>query len=821
MLQKITFVLFLCFFSVLTAQIKGTVTNSKNEPLPFVSVYFQGTYTGTTTNELGYFEFPKLKKNTTTLVFQFLGYKTLQKKIISNNNNNTTLRITLIEESVQLNEVSISSKINPAHRIIRNAIKNRKHYLDKIDAFTCDFYSKGVFGIKNAPKKLFGQKVGNFGGALDSTRSGVVYLSETVSKIAYKRPNLFKETIIASKVSGNDNGFSYNQASQVDFNFYKNTVELESKVISPIASYAFNYYTYKLLGSFYENELLINKIEVTPKHKTDNAFTGIIYIVEDQWAIYGLDLKIKGAQMNAPMLTSISLKQTCSYNAEFKYWPVIQQVIHFKFGMFGFKVGGNMTAVYSNYEFNPDFDKNTFSNEIMSFEKGSNKKDSIYWKTNRPIKLTYSEKYDYKRKDSIQLLKKSKTYLDSIDTQRNKFSYGNLFFGHTRSNTYKEEFITLSAPLLSLQFNTVQGWNLNSTISFSKRDKEAGSRFYSSATLGYGFSEKTFRGSGRISYLFNSISKPYIEISGGKKLHQFNGNNPISPLVNTVATLFFEDNYAKYYDNTFVKLKLSDEIYNGLRFQSSIGYEKRTAVLNTSDYVTIDKKNKTYTSNAPLRPELQGTPSFDTHHVYTFTTALRYVFAQKYISYPNKKVNLGYDKQPTLILSYEQKFDGSHNDYNFGAVRVKLSQHFDVDNKGHFYYALKGGAFIDAENISFVDYQHFNGNQTHYTSKSVNTDTFNLMPYYDFSTNNSYAELHAEHHFKGYLFKKLPLLKNTGFQFILGGHTLFSKNKKPYSELSFGIDNIGFGKMRFLKVSYVKAFHDGITENGFVFGFNF
>ena len=106
-----------------------------------------------------------------------------------------------------------------------------------------------------------------------------------------------------------------------------------------------------------------------------------------------------------------------------------------------------------------------------------------------------------------------------------------------------------------------------------------------------------------------------------------------------------------------------------------------------------------------------------------------------------------------------KKFAGSTNDYNFGIVRAKISQQFDIDNKGQFYYAVKGGTFIDAAHIAFMDYQHFNGNQTHYTSKSVNTDTFNLMPYYDFSTNVSFAELHAEHHFKGYLFKKLPLLK--------------------------------------------------------------
>jgi len=820
MLKKITFILLLCLFSKLTAQIKGTVSNSKNEPIPFVSVYFQNSYTGTTTNENGYFELPKTTKKTQTLVFQFLGYKTL-KKNLTIDTRDIPLKIILAEESILLNQVSISSKVNPAHRIIRNAIANREAYLQKINSFTSDFYSKGVFGIKNAPKKIFGQKIGDLGGTLDSTRSGVVYLSETVSKIAYQRPNVFKETIIASKVSGNDNGFSYNQASQVDFNFYKNTVELESKVISPIATYAFNYYTYKLVGTFYENDFLINKIEVSPKHKTDNAFTGIIYIVEDQWAIYGLDLIIKGSQMNTPMLNNISLKQTCSYNPEFKYWPVIQQVIGFKFGMFGFNVGGDMTSVYSNYKFNPDFEKNTFTNEILSFKKGSNKKDSLYWKTHRPIKLTNAEVSDYHRKDSIQKLKKTKKYLDSVDKKDNKFKFSNLLFGYSYNNSYNNQGFNISAPLLSLQFNTVQGWNFNSTVSFFKRNKEEGSRLFSSATINYGITEKKLRAQGRFYYLFNGINKPFIQLTGGQKLLQFNKNEPISPLINTVATLFFEENYAKYYDNTFVNLLFSDEISNGLRFQSSIGYEKRKALVNTEDYVLSNDKNKTYTSNHPLDKNLPGSHLFNTHHVYTFNTQLTYVVGQKYISYPNRKVNVGSQEKPTLQLSYEQKFAGSNNDYNYGVIRAKITQHFDTDNKGRFYYSLKGGSFLEAENIAFMDYQHFNGNQTHYSSKSVNTTTFNLMPYYDFSTNSNYAELHAEHHFKGYLFKKLPLLKNTGFRFILGGHTLFSKNNKPYSELTFGVDNIGFGKIRFLKVSYVKAFHDGITENGFVFGFNF
>ena len=240
-MTKTTTLLLFTFFSLqLSAQVKGTIKNAKNETLPFVSVYLENTHTGTSSNELGLYELSISKAGTYTIVFQYLGYVTFKKEI-EINTFPYELNVTLDEESIQLNEVIISSKENPAHRIIKNTIENRKRYLNKIMAYTSEFYSKGIFRIKNAPDKIFGQKIGDLGGGLDSTRSGVVYLSETVSKISFKQPNLFKEKILASKVSGNNSGFSFNQASEVNFNFYKNTIDLESKVISPIASYAFNY----------------------------------------------------------------------------------------------------------------------------------------------------------------------------------------------------------------------------------------------------------------------------------------------------------------------------------------------------------------------------------------------------------------------------------------------------------------------------------------------------------------------------------------------------------------------------------------------------
>ena len=649
MTKKTTLLLFTFISIQLSAQVKGTIKNPKNETLPFVSVYIENSNTGTSSNEQGLYDLPVSKAGTYTLVFQNLGYITLKKEI-QINSFPFELNIILNEENIQLNEVTISSKENPANRVIRNTIDNRKGYLNKITAFTSDFYSKGIFRIKNAPEKIFGQKVGDLGGGLDSTRSGVFYLSETVSKISFKQPNLFKEEILASKVSGNNSGFSFNQASEVDFNFYKNTIDLESKVISPIASYAFKYYTYKLVGTFYEGTHLINKIKVTPKKKTDNAFTGTIYIVEDDWAIYGINLSVTGPQMGQPMIDELNLKHSYSYAKSENYWSLISQQIYFKFGMLGIHVDGQISTAYSNYNFNPQFKEKEFNNEILSFAENSNKKDSLFWDAARPIILTEEELKDYKIKDSIQVLKKSKSYLDSIDKKDNKFKIADILMGYSYKNTHKNQYLNFSSVLLGTSFNTVQGWNPSMDISYYTNDEEAGSSFSARTNVNYGLSDEKLRVTASISYLFNNISKPYLQVSGGKKVTQFNQNEPISGIVNSVSTLFFEESYAKFYDKTFAKVLFSDELTNGIRMQSSLSYEKRTPLVNTTDYVLLNDKEKTYTSNDPLNENNIGIPSFEAHNVYQFTTAATIRFGQKYISYPNRKINTFSSEYPSLTL---------------------------------------------------------------------------------------------------------------------------------------------------------------------------
>lgn len=208
-------------------------------------------------------------------------------------------------------------------------------------------------------------------------------------KITFQKPDKMKEVIVASKVSGRDNGFSFNNAAQANFDFYENYLEFDANVVSPIADNAFNYYKYKFEGSFYdENNQQISKIKVIPRRNSEPVMEGYIYIVDDSWSIYAVDLSIKGSQMQNPALNTLTLKQNFSYNTLNKIWVKNTQTLDFEASIFTFKMNGRFTYVYSNFEFPEKFDKKTFTNEVLKFEENANKKDDAFWETIRPVPLT-------------------------------------------------------------------------------------------------------------------------------------------------------------------------------------------------------------------------------------------------------------------------------------------------------------------------------------------------------------------------------------------------------------------------------------------------
>ncbi|WP_417350283.1 DUF5686 and carboxypeptidase regulatory-like domain-containing protein [Flavobacterium alkalisoli] len=820
-MYKLITCLLLLFTTLNTsAQIKGKITTTNGEPVPFVSVSIENTYTGTTANEEGVYELGIKKTGTYVIVFQSIGFKT-KKETINITSLPHTLNIVLQDETYTLSEVVISNTENPANRIIREAIAHKKENSEKTGRFEADFYSKGLFRVKNVPTKIMGVKVEDeeMTSVLDSTGSGIVYLSETVSKITFEQPNNLKERIVASKISGNDNGFSYNTALGTYYNFYDNYIEFNIKMVSPLANNAFNYYKYKFEGTFFDdNNNSISKIKVIPRRDKEPVFEGYIYIVDDSWAIYAVDFDIKGYRMQQPILENLNLKQNFSYNTTNRIWAKNSQTFDIKAGIFGVGISGTFTHVYNNYVFRDHFEKGTFGKEIVYIEEDSNKKDSIYWQAMRPIPLTDEEVTDYFKKDSIQTVHKSPAYLDSIDKKSNKFHLTDIISGYSYRNSAKNTRYSYEGLLQIPMYNTVQGWVFKSGLSFRHYDEDTKKYTSVGADFNYGVAEDRLRVTGWFSHRFGKVG--IFTLSGGSKTEQFNASQPISPFVNSVSTLFFKDNYMKLYDKTFARLNYSKEIFTGLNMGGSVQYLRRKQLFNNTDYVLI-KNDHDYTSNNPLAPNDYTTPTFDTHHLMEATVNATVRFGQKYITRPDGKINVSTANYPTIAVQYTKAFAASESQYEYDFIAARTFYNVTLGNKGDFGINLKAGKFFNADNIAFMDYKHFNGNQTHVNSGNGNLNAFNLLPYYSHSTNDSYFESHAEHNFKGFIMNKVPLLNKLQWNLVVGYHGIATPDYKPYHEFTAGFDNIGFGKFRVFRVDYVRAYQGGFATDGIMFGLKF
>lgn len=813
-MKRLLLLTLLLLSGVVSAQVVGEITDTKGEKLPYVNIYLENSFTGTTSNQEGNYELEISKPGDYTIVYQFLGYKT-QKKQVNIQSFPYTINVSLAEESTSLEEVVINSDENPADRVIRKAIANRKKNLAKVEAYTADFYSRGIWKIENAPEKILGQEVGDLGGGLDSTRSGIVYLSETKSKIKFKAPDDFHEKIIASKVSGDDNGFSLNSAQDADFTFYNNTIELNAELVSPIADYAFNYYDYKLEGIFYDDlGNLVNKIKVIPKRPKDRVFSGTIYILEDSWEIYGIELTTTGESTQITPIETLVFKQNFTYSEKDELWVKLSQTVEFTWKIFGIGGNGRFSAVYSDYDFNPQFTREDFSNEILSFAENANEKDSMYWEKIRPIPLTTEEVDDYIRKDSIQERKNSKVYKDSVDQVRNKFKITDPLFGYSYRNSFKQYSWNISGPIEGIRYNTVQGWNTTVNANFTKWEEDYNKYWGLNASANYGLADDRLRVKGGFIKKFNNKSKPYFTLNGGIEAKQINDTEPISTLVSSVASILFDKNYLKIYDRTFIEARYSEEIFNGFRLYANASFERRSALFDDPEIIEDEDE---FTANNPLAPNDFDSAPFEDHNIAKIGITGRINFDQKYYNYPDGKYNVTNSDYPTLYFSYEKGFAATVDDYNFDHFKVMANQRVRLQNKGDFEYSLKGGKFLNGENISLVDHQHFNGNLTH-VKLDPSINQFNLLPYYGYSANDTYGELHAEHNFKGYLLGKIPLLRSLNFNTVIGVNSLWTTGNKPYSEYSVGISNIGFGKYRILRVDYVKAYQGGWQDSGVMFG---
>jgi len=797
----------------LAATVSGIVTDAQNQPVPFCSVYIKGTTIGTTANADGKYSL-EVQRGEYEIVFRSIGYK-LFSKSVTVGSESIVVDVTLQLEAYQLKEALVSATAeDPAYAIIRKAIKKRKFYLNQVESFSCKAYVKSIQKLNEHPKKFMGTEV-NLGDAVDST-TGIFYLSESVSNLHYKRPHQTKEEMISSKVSGSSRSFSFNQASDLLFNFYENLITIDQLaprgIVSPVSATAMLYYNYRLEGTFIENGETINRIKVIPKRKHDPVFTGDIFIMDDSWRIHSLDLFITKDQQ-LEFIDTFRFRETY-VPVEKDVWMLFNSQFDFVFGVFGFHGRGQILGIMSNYNIHPDFAPHFFAGEVMRVNRDANKKDSLYWQDTRPVPLTHEETRDYVKRDSTFKKHYSKEYKDSVDRKANKFSVSEFILaGYRHQNSFEKSSVTVSGLLQNVQFNTVEGLALGMNVIYRKREEdeeEQRKRFSLSGDIQYGFSNHHLNGNVSYRRRYNPKTLASYSLAAGTNVVQFNSNDPISSFINTDYSLLAKKNYMKIYEKRFASIAHRSELFNGVTLALSSEYDDRLPLVNTTDY-SFYNKSGVYSSNDPLHPATD-TLHFIRNQSFTVDAKLRIRFKQKYISRPEGKFPMGSD-YPVLTFSYLKAIPSvAGSDANYDLVNAQISDERHFGLFGGLRYSAMYGKFLTSNSMSFMDYHHFDGNQTFLSNFRLYD--FELLDYYKYSTNADFIEAHGEYSFGGFILNKIPLLRNLKLNEVAGVHFFHTPSVNNYVETFFGIE-----KLRLLRADFVLSFMDGKkVSTGFVFG---
>jgi hypothetical protein len=856
-LSNVLFLLIGISIHAVAGTLHGTVKSEDGSPLAFATIYIKQLTTGTTTNENGYYEI-NIPEGKYDLVFQFLGHET-QIQSVTVDATAKELNIVLKPQSIVLGSAIVrANNEDPAYTVMRKAIAKAKYHIQQLDSYSAQVYMKGTGQVKDYPffvKKEM-QKEG--------IEKGRAFVSESVSEVKYTRPNTFKEKVISVYSDGKDNNTSPN--AFIQGTFYAPEI---AEIVSPLSPKAFSYYKFEYLGTISDREYEVSKIKVTPRSQGDNVVEGVLFIVEDAWSIHSLDF------VTTKLGIQFQIKQVYAPIEE-KAWLPVSHRFQVYGKVFGFEFEYNYLATLSNYKIQlnkelyiedievidekverekakeiknsagtktqdlqkrmeagkeitrkelraivKDYEtqeaKEQKEPEVVSnytYEKDSitYKKDTAYWNSIRPVPLTKLEIKGYVKADSMVLVEKKKEEGDTVKRQKNNkrgFQPWDIFTGDTYKVSKHSNF-SIQAPTGG--FNTVEGWNLIYRLKFGSILQDTNkTKLTISPTLRYTFARE--KASGHLN--LNLRNKNYrLEVAGGRYVKQFNGDEPILPIVNTFTTLFLEKNLMKIYERDYVEARFRKTITPKISLNMSAEWANRRELVNNSTYKLINNKNvEDYTPNSPFSAQSIGFVSVPDHTAFVASVGAVVRPWLKY-SIRNGKKNEIENSSPSLRVNYTKGIDALGSDVDYDRVEAGIKHSVKIGVRGILDFDVSAGTFLNDKRLYFMDYKHFLGNRTPFTTTDP-VGSFRLLDYYTYSTSDKYLTGNVHYQFRRFLVTSLPYVRMLGIREDVFVNYLATPIAKNYTEVGYSIDGI----LRIFRLEAAASFIDGkYVDYGFRIG---
>ncbi len=817
-------------------RIRGTVVDLKSkEPLPFVNVYFVGKNIGTVTDFDGYFEL-ETQWASNQIKTSYIGYYDQVSNVIIGNDQ--TINFQLKSQKYNLEEVQITAKRkryrnknNPAVELIRKVIANKdNNRLEKADLYEYDKYEKVEFDLNNINEEFRNRKALRkfqyiFQYVDTSEINGKpylpVFLKETLSKVYFRKsPKSQKEHVSGTKMIGfheyiDSDGISYfiDHLYQ-DVDLYDNNINLlTNQFTSPISSLSPSVYKFHILDTLDVNGFECIKLAFQPRNKADFAFIGDLYISNDgNYSLVRAEMKVSD-RINLNFVNDLKIIQEFEFTDN-KYWILVKDelVVDFNIGEKGIGMFGKRTVHTDNYIFDKKRENNIYAGvENTIVDRDHKERSEEFWEENRLVDLSEQEQNIYIMVDSVQNIPAFKRTMDIVMLLvAGYWNFGYVDVGPV--NTF-------------YSFNDVEGLRLRlggrTSDKFSKRVRLDG-------YLLYGFNDERFKYS--IGSTFSLNKRPLKERPRNdlKLMYQVETNFPGMEMM-----FINEDNFLLSF-----KRGVADKIIYYNMFKIEHVKDWKNSISTTFFYRNLIQK-----PGGTLEFKFEDGSSLSEIVNSEFTSVIR--FAPNEIYYQGMAYRTPViTRYPIFQLSYTQGINGFINgDYTYGKLKFNVFKRFYLGPLGFTNTEIETGKVFGE--VPFPLMFVHRANQTY----SYQLRSYNLMNFLEF-VSDEYISLYVEHHFNGFIFNKIPLLKRLQFREIIsikgiygnvtdknnpdvtpglmlfptdteGNPTTFTLADEPYMEASAGIGNI----FKVFRVDLVKRLNyldnPNVTELGIRVRFRF
>jgi len=771
---------------------------SENEPLPFVSIGFKGTTTGTTSDFEGRF-FIKTKSPSDTLVISYIGYKIRYIKI--HRGQKQQLIIELEQQINDLEEVVVKPGINPAIRIIKKAQEMRdRNDQNRLTAFEYDSYNKIDVSMNNISGKMKSNTVfkplKNLLDTVNQMKNDEgkyilpIFISETFSHYYQNtNPSKSKEIVKGSNVSG----IGVEQGSYVidllgagmlQFNFNQNRLRILGKdFISPIASGSMGYYIYTLLDSMDIEGTKCFKIKLNLRREEDLGFIGMMWIADSSFAIKRIDVEL-APSANVNFVKRMKIQQEMIL-IEGAAWLPEKVRMTFDLAEMSKNTNGFIANMYrSNSRFIINNQKGIdFFNISVERDEHVSERDSAFWNQKRSEPFTKVETQMFSKIDSVKKLPVVKTYLDILRL---------VLDGHYRIGK-----LDWGPYVFLVGYNNVE--DVRFRLGFKTND---------------GFSNKC-------------QLRTYIAYGTGdqKVKYGISGDYILSKKRWTTIGAAYKDDYdiLGVTDNTggFTQKDATSNIFTAFSFAVP-----RARINRTIDYrIKIETQPfRDWTFQAILQntwfhPEGNFYFAYKTDpngseikDDFTYTAAtfeLRYAYKEVMVLRGVERTRIVRAKAPIVTFTYTRGLkDILGGQFDYDKVQLNFSQHISTGIFGNADYSFTIGKIFGQLPYPLLDVPR--GNQTFFYSDN----NYSLMNMYDFIA-NEYSHFRYVQHFEGLFFNRIPLLRKwrlRNFALVKATYGAMSNQdqnllprvnklgypispvmmfeKVPYVEVGYGIENI-------------------------------